>query len=243
MIIPPMNTITTMMARYGTPSAGIPEVKIPAVDFSKDYVVIWVPGTNDHKIPSEFSDYIKRNYGPKASIVMADYQATWDFMTSLPHGYRSLQALLDHVIASKRPGTKIVVAGLSQGSLILSELLTHPKYRKAIHRAALLGHPGMATNHGSDTGKVWEHNNTLDPSTLEWRGDKPRILYSIHRLRHGDLWAGVYLLKVGLTNPAYAAALVALGVKKLPFRISHSPSVDPHNYTEWYDDAARWLFS
>lgn len=238
-----MDTITEMRVRFPEHIDPVPPIPLPDVDFSKDYIVIWVPGTSDKNIPYEFSETVKLLFKNKADLVMLDYLATWEFNTSMVHGYDQLKRLLDYVSQNKRPGAKIMIAGLSQGSMVISELMMNPKYYNMVSRISLLGHPGLAKNHGSDMGKAWEFNNRMDPSTLPWRGDKARILHSIDRFfTHKDAIAGMYLLGVGLTNPAYAGALAALGLKHLPLYTPKVGVSDVHNYRGWYDDAANWLF-
>ena len=34
-------------------------VRIPKADYEKKYIILWVPGTNDHRIPSVFLDSFK----------------------------------------------------------------------------------------------------------------------------------------------------------------------------------------
>lgn len=243
----PPNSITSMQVRFPSADLKVPPVRIPNIDLSKKYIVLWVPGTNSHSIPEEFLRDIKQHFGDDATTALVDYEAAWTFRTSMAHGYATLRATLEYLISNMRPGTKILLAGLSQGSMVISELLTNPRYYQLISRAALLGHPGVAANHvhGVPDPKISEFNNPFDPSTLPWRGDPVKIIKSVDSFMRGDILDAVYLLKVAALNPLYTTTLAALGLKNTPFYTLASRIPVPkdiHDYRESMDDAAYWLY-
>ena len=218
-------------------------VRIPNIDFSKDYIILWVPGTNDHLVPPKFIESIRQMFGDTASLDLCDYMATWRLQTSIANGQATLMQTLDYVKAHKKKSTKIFLAGLSQGSIIISDILANPKYAGLITRSVLVGHPGVADHHFDYTDNVREINNPLDFATFDWGGDRQRTIQNVDMFFRGDVFAGVRLLALALHHPLDALWVAALNLHRVPFLGLPSPlQDDPHNYTEFLDDAASFLY-
>lgn len=194
----------------------IPAVKVPKIDFSKDTIVIWVPGTNDRHIPQHFITHINKTF-KNNTIVLADYLASWNFSESIPHGIFTLSAIFDYIKKNKKKSTKILVAGQSQGALIVGELLAKKDYFDLVDRAVLFSHPGVSKHHYEGISKVAEFNNKYDFTTFEWGdADKDKIIKAVDSLMTGDLTKSLYLLKVGLSNPLNTAWLGISSLRLLP---------------------------
>lgn len=236
------NNVAELVRRYG-PVPAVHPIHVPHIDFSKDNIVVWVPGTSMHHMPEALRHQLIRQFGPTASLATLNYLANWKFTESMPNGMETLKATLDLIKRKKRPGAKVYLIGLSQGALLISDLLTNPIYNSMITKVALMGHPGIAGSHAHLLGasKVKEYNNFMDPATLEWRGDSVRIIKSIDNFMRGNVLGALYLLKVAVHNPAYVGALAVLGMKKLPFYSQVTRLPDPHDYTNQYADAVSWL--
>jgi len=227
--------------RAGTPH--VPDVRIPRIDFSKDYIILWVPGTNDHLIPTKFSESIRQMFGDSADLVLCDYAATWHLQGSIANGDSTLMQTLEYIRKNKKKSTKIMLAGLSQGSIVISDIMANPLYSKLISRASLVGHPGVASHHFDNDTVVQEFNNPFDFTTFDWNGDHEKIIQSVDMFLGGDILAGVSLLKVGFQNPMQMLWMAAVSLHRIP--LLHLPALfdkDPHDHTEYLDDAASWLY-
>jgi len=221
----------------------IPTIKIPKIDFSKDHIVIWVPGTNDKFIPSELRSRINLAF-PNSTIVMLDYTATWNFSISIPHGIFSLAATLDYINKRKKPGTKVYVVGNSQGALITGEVLSRPEYADIVSKSVLLGHPGISEHHYHDTTKkVVEINHPKDFTTTELDGvDKAEMVKAVDSLMTGDMLKALYLLKVGVKHPLTAAWVAISSLRLLPVPILRDLPAH-HDYSVDYSEAVEYLRS
>lgn len=222
-------------------AAELPQRAVPYVDMSKDIIVIWVPGTSNHDIHPRFKMHAELHWGDRAELVLSDYAASWNFSASIPDGFRHLKSIVDHVLKNKRPDQKILLAGESQGALIIGELLARPEYYNAITKAVLIGHPGISEKHyeaGDD--KVLEINNPTDPATFEWPVGAVEVLVNIDKLfTKKDMGTIPFFLKTAVSAPLFAANLVATQLNRLPIIREYFPH--PHNYTTRMYEAILWL--
>jgi len=238
--------LSPVIARGIPIRTGVPpmdNISIPRIDFSKDYIILWMPGTNDHLIPTKFSESIRQMFGASADLVLCDYTATWRLQSSIADGEATLMQTLDYIIKHKKKSTKIMLAGLSQGSIVISNIMADPKYSGLITRATLVGHPGVAGHHFDHDPVVKEINNQYDFTTFDWHGDNQKIIQSVDMFFRGDIIAGVNLLRVGLRNPMQVLWMAAVSLHRVPFL--HFPAIfdtDPHDYTAYLDEAASWLY-
>lgn len=225
--IPALSTIadtfkaSNAYLRANGSSEEIPMVKVPQIDFSKDAIIIWVPGTNDRHIPEHFKQYVRKMF-PSNSLVMADYEASWNFSVSIPHGIFTLTSILKHIKKHKGRKTKVYLAGQSQGSLIVGEVMAKKEYSSLVNRAVLFSHPGISKHHytGMEPEKVIEFNNPLDFTTFDWGAtsekEKEEIIKAVDSFMTGDVSKALYLLKVGITNPINSAWLGISSLRLLP---------------------------
>jgi hypothetical protein len=219
-----------------------PNITIPKIDFSKDYIILWVPGTDDHNIPAKFAESIRQMFGDNVSLSLCDYMATWQLQSSIANGDATLMQTLDYIRKHKKKSTKVMLAGLSQGSIVISDIMANPAYSSLVTRASLVGHPGVANHHFDNDRTVREFNNSLDFTTFDWDSDNEKIIQSVDMFLRGDVLAGVSLLKVGLHNPMQILWMAAVSLHRIPFLgFTQLLKTDPHNYTEYLDDAASWL--
>lgn len=199
----------------------IPPVKIPQIDFSKDVIVVWVPGTNDRNIPKVFLREINTAF-KNSTVVLSDYVATWNFSVSIPHGVFTLAAILNHIKKNKKKNAKVFLAGQSQGALVVGEAMAKKEYFSLVNRAVLFSHPGVSKHHYEGASKVVEFNNQYDVTTFEWGQsdeDKEKIIRAVDEFMTGDLTKALYLLKVGFKNPLDAAWLGISSLRLLPVPI------------------------
>lgn len=218
-------------------------VMIPKMNLKKKHIILWVPGTNDHLIPAKFLEAVKQMFGDDAEVVLCDYPATREYHTSRSVGEATLKATLDFLRANKGKGTKVYVAGLSQGAMAATAVISQPDYMGLIERAVFMGHPGISNHHFDNHSKVKEFNNFLDPVTFDWGADKDDIVMRVEKFLKGDIFAGISLLKTGLTHPLEAIWFGLLYLHRVP--LLSFPKIlptDPHDYTDKMDDAASWLY-
>ena len=111
-----------------------------------------------------------------------------------------------------------------------------------ITRTVLLGHPGVSNHHFDGNSSVKEINNGLDFTTFDWGGDRQKTIQNVDMFFRGSVLAGVRLLGLALHHPLSAAWVGLLNLHRIPFygfpKVSET---DPHDYTEYLDDAASWL--
>lgn len=233
-------TVIRDVPSFNLSANNVPKITLPTIDFSKDYIVVWVPGTNDKKIPAEFKLYIDK-YFNNYNLVMLNYLASWDLSSSVPHGIASLQKLLDYIKKNKKSSTRVYLAGVSQGSLVSGEVLKDPKYLRLVSRTALLGHPGVSPTHYPSTPRVKEINNFFDFTTFDWpKSNLKKIFEHVDRFMTGDALAGAYLLGVGLRHPLRGLITLVASLKYLlPVIFKFMP--EPHSYTDYYSEAVRYL--
>ena len=230
-------------ANRAVPTPPIP-VRLPEIDFSKDTIVIWVPGTNDHQIPVGFKEALEDFFLNGYSLAKADYLASWNLTVSITHGINTLEAVLDYIKAHKKPNAKVYLAGESQGSLVISRVLSKAKYYGLVTGAALLGAPGVAKNHFEKSDKVKEFNNRLDPVTIRWGGmNTEDMIGHVSRVMTGDILAGLNLIGIIFHNPLDVIWLALSNLHKIPIPpFKYFPSF--HKYGDMaFRDAVSYLWA
>ena len=208
------------------------------IDMSKDVIVLWVPGTSEHEVNESFAFYTKKYWGDQAALSLVDYEASWRMKTSYADGVERLRAFLDHIRARIRPGQRVVIAGESQGAMVIGEVMADPKYSKLISRAVLLGHPGVSPHHYKGK-NVLELNNPLDPTTFPWKVGHTEILTALEKLSTEDSSAIPMLLKVIAKNPVFSLWLLILQAQRVP-ALSES-ILNTHDYRGEMEHAVLWL--
>ena len=215
---------------------------VPKINFKKKHIILWVPGTNDHQIPAKFLEMVRQMFGDDAEVVLVDYMATEEYAISRPHGTMTLKATLDHIRRNNTGGSSIYLAGLSQGAMVISDVVSDEKYGRLINRAVLIGHPGVATYHFDNHPKVKEFNNSLDIVTFKWSEDGDSIIHKVTKFLQGDILAGVSLLGTIVDHPLKSLWAGLLYLHRVPFlNFPKLLESDPHDYTSSMDDAASWL--
>jgi len=221
-----------------------PEIvsSIPKINFKKKHIILWVPGTNDHAIPTKFIEAVKQMFGDDAEVVMVDYMATQEYAVSRPQGVLTLKATLDYIKKHNVGGSMIYLAGLSQGAMVISDVLGISSYSHMVERAVFMGHPGLSTNHFKNDRKVKEFNNPLDIVTFDWAEDGDMLIRKITKFLKGDILTGVSLLGIIAKHPLEALWAGVLYLHRVPFlRFPKILKIDPHDYTSSMDDAVSWL--
>lgn len=133
---------------------------IAEIDWSKDTIGLWVPGTGGRGVDKKFAD----GMGPNASTVAVDYQADLNMPDGVATGMETTQIILDE---AARRGKKVNLGGHSQGAWVAGEVMANPGMRDKVNKAVLYGHPTQGNaqyDHGKDP-KVREINNHDDPYT------------------------------------------------------------------------------
>ena len=130
------------------------------IDWSKDRIALWVPGTGERGVDGAFARSVAR---PDTSVAAVDYPADIRFTTgSVGTGTAVLKAVLERAAAE---GKDVVIAGHSQGAWVAGEAMADKHASRAVTKAALFGMPSVASHQyesGQD-GRVKEINNHDDP--------------------------------------------------------------------------------
>lgn len=203
-------------------------------------IILWVPGTSSHHVNTMFAASLSA-FGDKATLV--DYMASWDLEASIPDGVAKLTAALDVAARARKKGQRILVAGESQGALLISILLSKPRYRSIIDKAVLLGHPGISKDHFHDPNdKVLEINHKNDPATFDLSVSSSDVIDAVSKLiGKGDLSAIPFFLGLIFKMPMQAALASVVFLHKVPFLSWLAP--DSHNYSGDMQAAVGWLLS
>lgn len=236
----PVNT--TISGHKITPTTSVfkPMFTVPLIDFTKDSIVILVPGTNGKIIPSSLKAYVK-SLMPNSQLVMLDYPANWYFSTSIVSGKTMLEKTLEYISKNKKLNTKVYIIGQSQGSLVSGEVLSNLKFKNMIDKAVLLGHPGVSDHHYANNLKIKEINNPRDFITFSWQGlSNNGIIDAVEAITSGNFIKGLPLLKVIIMNPLKVAWAAAAGLRLIPLSIFKDiPAY--HNYENYYAQAVKYL--
>ena len=202
-------------------------------------IILWVPGTNNHSRPQAFVRAAKQ------PVQLVDYEASWRFSSSLVDGYDRLVEALLAAQRKRKPGQRILLAGESQGALLISKVLMNPRYAAVVDKAVLLGHPGISPIHYKypDAG-VLEINHVLDPATFHWTDHPTALIEAIDKISRLNLKSFSTLpifARVFLDHPFESvwAGVLALGHLHPLSRLIPNP----HDYSRNMAQAARWLVS
>jgi len=199
--------------------------------------VLYVPGTSNHEVPEEFKKALKKRFKNNYRLICLQYPATWALKDSVAAGDKVLKETLDALIKNNED---IYLFAESQGALISSHFLSQPKYYNRIHRAVLVGHPGVSAAHWTSDRKILEFNHPLDPTSFRWTNLKEEeALEDVQKLRDGDLTTLPTFVRVALTDPIKSAWLGFLSLSNLPLIGSIIPH--PHNYSQLYPMLISWL--
>jgi hypothetical protein len=217
------------------------------IDMSKRDIVIYVPGTSNHKVMPAFEAEMRHAYGASyasdVSMAYLEYESTWHMRRSAPTGLATLELVLDELRKRKRAGQRIFLSGESQGSWIISEAMANPAYRDLIERAAIVGHPWLAKHHfdaNQDPSKVLEINHEGDQVTLPVKGNIAEGLDAMIAIRTMQLGKIGLIAKAILANPLHGWLIIKdLVLSKLP--IIKQAIVKPHIYEYEMPSAVAFL--
>ena len=214
---------------------------LDAIDFSKRDIVIWAPGTSNHGPHPAFEEAVAEAYrGQGSNLVALEYEATWHLRRSLPTGIATMRLVLEGIRA--RGGDhRVLLAGESQGSWIIGEVLADPAVSKVVDRAVLLGHPWLAAhqyNHGEDP-RVRVINHAGDMVAMPVNGDPTVGLDAILAIRTLDISKAGSLLKGIIANPKQGVELLKSITHAIPFVKDFIK--DPHVYDGEMSRAVEFL--
>ncbi|MCW2923122.1 MAG: Cutinase, partial [Thermoleophilia bacterium] len=212
------------------------DAALAKVDWSKPDLVVWVPATDEHYFPSAMRAGVKRQFGDRASTVLLDYPADWNFAESVSTGMEALRLFLAGV-AEHGGDRRVLLAGHSQGAWVIGDAMADPAVHAAVDRAVLLGDPGLAVTHYTDRrdAKVVEVTDRGDRLGAPVDG-REALLEGMSRIDRGDtVGGGAELAGVAVHNPQLATYLAARSVDPGQWKD------DPHRYEHAMGDAATFL--
>lgn len=214
------------------------ERTLAELDLTRQVIVLWLPGTNRSGIPVTFSAPAHAAWGAYLSLAELRYPASLDVRRGVATGIATLEIVLAAIAAS---GRHIVhVAGESQGSWVITEVLSNPRMRRIVDRAALLSNPWPASHHyvdGHDP-RVLELDRRVDLVARRINGNVNDALEAAEGVLRFDLRAIPKLLKVAWNNPGSALLLASTGLRLLT---PGGRDRDPHNYEDMMPGAVRFL--
>lgn len=219
--------------------SGTPDINI---DPAREHIFIWVPGTSQKGILTGFQKAVDDLLNGSAQVLHVQYPAAWNFSISVPMGTEALKRLLRQVHAAKTENQKIYLAGLSQGSWIISNVIADPELRAMSTKTILFGHPGVAPNHFHEENDddVWEVNNPGDAVTFGWDGKEQAIVDSINMFFNGKPIRGlIALFGCIVMHPKTTLLIIELLLFKLP--IFKDKRLSPHDYTGQMPYAVYWM--
>lgn len=210
-----------------------------AIDWSKGEIVLWVPGTSNHKIHEGFEAAVRESWiDGGVSLSRVEYEASWNMRPSTATGIATLRLILAGIAA--HGGThRVMLAGESQGAWLIGEALSDPRLRRVVHRAVLFGHPFVAAHHfddGHDPG-VLEINNAGDQVSAPIKGDVAAGLDAMVAIRTLNVGGLGTVAKALSQNPEHGVMIL----KSLAGGIFRGLVKDPHNYTGEMSRAVEWL--
>lgn len=179
-----------------------------SIDWSKDRIALWVPGTFEGGVDGAFASSVQR---PDTSVAAIRYPADTRFTEgSVGAGVTVLKAVLERAAAE---GKQVVIGGHSQGAWVAGEALADRHASRAVDKAVLFGMPSVAS-HQYDAGqdpRVREVNNRDDPYANPM-ADGARLVEAVSRAaagQAGDLDVLDTLARSVPQNGAVAAELVS----------------------------------
>lgn len=206
------------------------------IDFSKQHIMLWLPGTDAHAIDPYFDRGFQLLSKPSdsVSLVTVDYVSTWELRQSCPTGIATLklvmQGIRDRLGADLKHHT-VTLGGVSQGAWVVGEIMADPAYSDFVARAVLLGHPWLAAhqyNAGQDP-RVRVVNHFDDQVTLPVAGSASDGLDSMAAVRMGRLGSSLGLLARTIAkNPHHGWLLAKTYTYDWP--VFKGIWQDPHNY-------------
>jgi hypothetical protein len=126
------------------------ERALEAIDWSKDDIYVWVPGTGSHNINPGFEAAVRdANKNGSASLSRIEYEASDRTRPSVATGIETLRLVLAGIQAHGGHH-RVLVAGENQGSWVIGEALSDPLLKNVVTRAVIFGHPQPATHHYED---------------------------------------------------------------------------------------------
>ncbi len=215
------------------------ELTLSEIDFSKDVIVLWLPGTNRSGIPITFAGPAQAAWGAHLSLNELHYPASFDIRQGVATGAATLRLVLEGIAA--RGGRHTVhLAGESQGAWAITETIADARMRHRVDRIALMSNPWGARNHfvdGHDS-RVMEMSRRVDLVARKVNGNIDDVLSAAEALLTGDIRVIPRLLAIAIRNPGSAALLAATGLRLLT---PGGRDRDPHNYEDMMPAAIRFL--
>lgn len=216
---------------------------LTAIDWSRRDVVVWMPGTSDHKPKPKLVEAIRATF-PKStsSFVTLDYVSTWELASSAPTAVATIRTFLTGARRRLRPGQRLLVAGESQGAWAIGEALADPMLRRVVTRAVLFGHPQLAATHYEDAHDlgVMEFNHAGDPVSVPLAGDPNDAMRAISLLYTGKALADIPLLgRVLVQNTGVALTILGNYLRGLGL-LPKNPN-DRHDYGKDFLEGAHFL--
>lgn len=216
---------------------------VAQIDFSKPNIVIWVPGTDNHAVhPALARQLGMRIDAARTGTYTLDYEASWDVRHSMSTGLRTLRLVLA-AIKARGAGNRVLLAGESQGALLIGEAITDPRLAGVVTRAAIVGHPANARHHFEDghDRRVLEINNPLDKITMPPWGSMYTAMEGVVALRMFSPSKLPTVIAAAVQNPLHLALTGAeLLRERLPMAMK-GLIPNPHEYSNRMADVAAWL--
>lgn len=207
-----------------------------ALDRTKDWILVWVPGTKGHEVHPGFQAAVDRVLGDRAQTLCVHYPASIDFEESEGEGRAVLDAMLREIAAEKLDFQRVAVAGSSQGSWVIDDALDLQSF-DVVHKAVMFGLPAESPPLPRTNKRFFQViNHPYDAVTMPWIGNEQRIIHHASQAVEGKWWHLLPLLGYVLMNPIQTWLLVGLTLTHYRF-----PRLSPHDYTPEMPLAVKWL--
>jgi hypothetical protein len=218
---------------------------LAAIDWSKDVIVIWAPGTNRRGIPDTLHAPAQAAWSDELSLVELRYPASYDMRQGASTGAATIRLVLEAIDARSRKDRrkrKVHLAGESQGSWAILEAMSRPATRAYVDRIGVTGVPYGASRHhlvGGDPRTI-EISRITDPVARPVSGDPNAAVAAAEQVQSGKFtWGGIRsLLSSARANPMSAALLVLSAIR---IQLPGGPNRDPHNYEDVLPAVVRFL--
>lgn len=215
---------------------------LDSIDFSKRDLFIWVPGTSNKGVNSDFEEAVRASYlgTGGVSLTALVYEASWNIRPSVATGIATLKLVLAG-IAAHGGNHRLMLAGESQGAWVIGEAMADPMLRKVVDRAVLLGHPWLAAHHydaGQDS-SVIEVNHHGDEVAMPVKGDAAvglDAMVAIRTLQIGKLGTVAQAL---VSNPDHLIKLLG----SIAYAVPGLKSLfkNPHDYSAEHTRVVEFL--
>ena len=209
------------------------------INFDRDVIVIWLPGTNRSGIPQTFAGPAQAAWGAHLSLVELMYPASMDIRQGVATGVATLRLVLQGIAARGKRVT-VHLAGESQGAWTITETMSDPSMRAIVDRVALMSNPWGARHHfvdGHDP-RIMEMSRRVDLVARRVRGNIDDTLDAAEAVLKFDLTGLPKLLIAAWHNPGTAAMLAVTGLRLL---LPGGRDRDPHNYEDMMPAAVQFL--